>query len=66
MESPAWLLNSPDMAAVRFAHARGWIDRLVSLEAMTAHLKVRLKETLRMNYTERWLSEKRTRLLLGR
>ena len=41
MQSPAWLLNSPDMATVRFAHARGWIDRLVSLEAMTAHLKVR-------------------------
>ncbi|MEX2496424.1 MAG: hypothetical protein WD448_10065 [Woeseia sp.] len=65
MQSPAWLLNSPDMAAVRFAHAGGWIDRLVSLEAMTAHLKVRLKEALRMNYTERWLSAKKTGLLLG-
>jgi hypothetical protein len=65
MQSPAWLLNSPDMAAVRFAHACGWIDRLVSLEAMTAHLKVRLKEALRMNYTERWLSAKKTGLLLG-
>lgn len=65
LRSPAWLLNSPDMAAVRFAHRLGWIDRLVSLGAMSAHLKVRLRCDLRDNYTERWLSGKRTELLLG-
>ena len=65
MQSPAWLLNSPDMAAVRFAYACGWIDRLISLEAMTVHLKSRLKVTLRRNYTRRWLSEKKSGLLLG-
>lgn len=59
-----WLLNSPDMAAVKFAHAVGWIDRLVSLEAMTSHLKARLRNDLRDNYTERWLSQRRTQLLL--
>ena len=64
LTNPVWLLNSPDMAAVRFAHARGWIDRLVSLEAMVSHLKARLRENLRQNYTERWLSEKKTKLLL--
>jgi hypothetical protein len=53
------------MAAVRFAHRMGWIDRLVSLGAMSAHLKTRLTRDLRDNYTERWLSRKRTELLLG-
>jgi hypothetical protein len=61
----AWLLNSPDMAAVRFAHRLGWLDRLVSLGAMSAHLRVRLSRDLRDNYTELWLSRKRTDLLLG-
>lgn len=65
MTSPVWLLNSPDMAAVRFAHRLGWIDRLVSLGAMNAHRKTRLSRGLRDNYTERWLSRKRTGLLLG-
>ena len=37
---------------------RGWIDRLVSLEAMNAHLKFKPKEALRENYSERWLSAK--------
>lgn len=65
LAAPAWLLNSPDMAAVHFAHGLGWIDRLVSLGAMSAHLKARLSRDLRDNYTERWLSSKRTELLLG-
>ena len=62
---PIWLLNSPDMAAVKFAHGVGWNDQLVSLEAMTSHLKVRLTDSLKENYTERWLSGKKTQLLLG-
>lgn len=61
----AWLLNSPDMAAVRHAHGRGWLDRVVSLEVMNAHLKGRLASALRDNYTEHWLSVRRTRLVLG-
>jgi hypothetical protein len=60
-----WLLNSPDMAVIRHAHERGWLDRLVSLESMNGHLKGRLSSVLRTNYTEQWLSIKRTRLLLG-
>lgn len=62
---PIWLLNSPDMAAVKFAYGEGWSDQLVSLEAMSSHLKVRLASSLRENYTERWLSDKKTKLLLG-
>lgn len=62
----AWLLNSPDMAVIRFANSRGWLDQLVSLEAMNAHLRSRLRETFCENYTERWLSTQKTDFLLGR
>jgi hypothetical protein len=60
-----WLLNSPDMAAVRHAHSRAWLDRLVSLEILNAHLKGKLAATLKDNYSEEWLSIRRTRLILG-
>jgi hypothetical protein len=61
----AWLLNSPDMAAIRHAHSRGWLDRLVSLEALNGHLRGKLGASLRDNYSEQWLSVRRTRLILG-
>lgn len=61
----AWLLNSPDMAAVRHAHERGWLDRMVSLESMNGHLKGRVSSAFRDNYTEKWLSVRRTRLILN-
>lgn len=64
-DSEIWLLNSPDMAAVRHAHGRGWLDRLVSLERLNAHLKGRLTSNFKSNYTEEWLSVRRTRLILG-
>lgn len=63
--SDVWLLNSPDNAVVRHAHERGWLDRLVSLEAMTSHLKLRLNHPLRGNFCEAWLSSKRTKYVLG-
>lgn len=63
--SSAWLLNSPDMAAIRHAHERGWLDRVVSLESMNGHLKGRLSSAFRDNYSEQWLSVRRTRLILG-
>jgi hypothetical protein len=65
LQATPWLLNSPDMAAFRFACSRGWIERLVSLEAMTSHLKLKLPADPRKNYTERWLTAKKTGWLLG-
>lgn len=59
-----WLLNSPDKAALRFGHARGWLDRFVSLEAMVNHLRAQTTDALKGNYTESWLSDQRLRLLL--
>jgi hypothetical protein len=61
-----WFLNSPDMAAVRHAYTRNWLDRLVSLEAMTSHISARLSGQLPQNYTERWLRERKLNLLLGK
>lgn len=61
-----WFLNSPDMAAVRHAHTRNWLDRLVSLEAMANHLKLKLASALRNNYTEEWLKKRRLELVFGR
>jgi hypothetical protein len=60
-----WLLNSPDLAAVRFAHSRGLIERLVSLEAMCGLIKARLRADLRENYREAWLAGHRTAFNLG-
>lgn len=59
-----WLLNSPDKAAVRYCHQKAWQDRVVSLEDMAAHLK--LKREWRANYTQRWLSQLKTDLFLGK
>ncbi|MDH0337605.1 hypothetical protein [Metapseudomonas otitidis] len=59
-----WFLNSPDMAAVRYCHKCKWIDRVVSLEAMNRHIQAHTTTTLRENFTENWLSVRRTRLKL--
>ena len=61
----AWLLNSPDMAVLRFAHKKGWMDRLVSLEAMCRSCNARLRQDLKGNYLENWLSINRTEFALG-
>lgn len=63
--SEAWLLNSPDMAVLRFAHRKGWMDRLVSLEAMCRTCSARLSQDLKENYRENWLSANRTNFALG-
>ncbi len=60
-----WLLNSPDMAAVRFSHQSGWLDRLVSLEEMAKHIQARTSCNFKDNYTSNWLSIRKARLILG-
>lgn len=61
----AWLLNSPDMAVLRFAHQVNWLDRLVSLDAMCRVLNVRLTQNLPENFRDDWLIRKRTDFRLG-
>lgn len=60
-----WLLNSPDLAVLRFAHQVRWLDRLVSLEVMCRTINARLSQNLRENFRENWLSINRTEFSLG-
>ena len=52
----AWIVASPDKAAMRAALAEGWLDRLVSLESLCSHLRIRLARSLQRNYTKEWHS----------
>lgn len=61
----AWILNSPDMAVLRFANRKGWLDRLVSLEDMCRSMSARLSQDLRENFRENWLSVNRTDFRMG-
>ena len=59
----AWILASPDKAAMRFMFLQGWIERLVSLEKLVMHLKARTTKPLGRNYTEAWSSSERTAMV---
>jgi hypothetical protein len=56
---------SSDKAAVRAAHAFGWLDRLVSLESLASSVGARPKPPVRAQFTESRMSEWRTALRLG-
>jgi len=60
-----WTACCSDKAALRAVHALGWIDKFASLEALIQITGVRPNPPLHDQYTQRWLSETRTRLLLG-
>jgi precorrin-4 methylase len=60
-----WLLNSPDIATIRHASRRNWLDQLISLEEMRQHLNPKAKTALRTNYTRSWLSSQRTQFRSG-
>lgn len=55
LEDVAWLLNSPDKGTIRFCSRAGWLDRLISLEAMADTLGLPHGRRLRGNHTEGWL-----------
>lgn len=61
----AWLLNSPDMAVLRFANQVNWLDRLVSLDSMCRTISARLTQNLPENFRDDWLMRKRTEFMLG-
>ena len=65
LEQPAWLLNSPDKGTIRFCSRAHWLDRLISLEAMTNALGMRHASRLRGNHTESWLRRQVTQFRLG-
>ncbi len=57
-------LCSCDKAAVRAAHALGWIERVISLEALADSVGREPRPPLKVQYTEARLAEWRTSLLL--
>jgi hypothetical protein len=59
LNQKVWFLNSPDNAAIKYACTYGWSDGLVSLEAMSKHLSVSLKQPFRQNFTESWLANQK-------
>lgn len=61
-----FLFCSCDKAAVIAAHALGWIDRVVSLEALANSVGARPNPPLRVQFTELRMSQWRTALHLGR
>ncbi|MDE2661688.1 MAG: hypothetical protein OXI39_01620 [Gemmatimonadota bacterium] len=62
--SDDFALCSCDRAAVGAAHALGWLDRVVSLQALATSLGVRPCRPFKRQYTERQLEIWRTSLLL--
>jgi hypothetical protein len=60
----SWIVSSPDKAAMRFIHEMGWIDRLISLESMINRISAHTTDELKNNFTEAWMSEKRTEMLM--
>lgn len=59
-----WWLCGPDAGTVRAMHHLGLLDRMVALESLAKACGHRTSG-LPANYTEKWLSDQRTRLLLS-
>ena len=60
--SDAWLICSPDKAAVRACAFLGFLDRVIALEDLTESSGIAVP--LRQNYTRHWLANFRTVILL--
>ncbi len=63
LSGKVWWLCGPDKGTVGALHVLGLLDRMVALETL-AKASGHTVRDLRANYTERWLSEQRTRLLI--
>lgn len=61
----AWIISSPDKAAMRAAFAEGWLDRLVSLETLCNHLRIKLARNLQRNYSREWHSTEFVKLRMN-
>ena len=60
-----WIVSSADKACVRAVVALGWHERMHSLAALAAAVGAHPAPALLEQYGERWLSQVRTRYLLG-
>jgi len=66
LDGAAWLLNSPDNGTIRFCSRAEWLDRMVSLQAMTNTLGLPHGQRLRGNHTEHWLRRQINEFRFGR
>jgi hypothetical protein len=62
-KSGAWCLSASDRAAVRAGNELGFLERLVSLEALAR--AVGISARFKNHFTEKWLSALRTDILIG-
>lgn len=62
--SDTWLINSPDLAAMRFACNNGLDERLISLESMVRRISAHLTASLALQYTDTWHTQTKTKMLL--
>jgi len=60
-----WWVCSPDKASIRFTKTHKLLDNMISLEHVAGRVEARPSPTLRKQFTEAWLSERRTEALLG-
>lgn len=59
-----WKICSPDKALIRACLILGYLQRVISLESLLQKVGCTPKLTLQIQYTEKWLSQRRTDLLL--
>ena len=62
--SDDFALCSCDKAAIGAAHALGWLDRVVSLQALAASVGIRPRRPFKRQYAERQLQTWKTSLIL--
>ena len=62
--SDDFALCSCDKAAISAAHALGWLDRVVSLQALATSVGIRPRRPFRRQYAERQLQTWKTSLIL--
>jgi hypothetical protein len=60
-----WFISSQDRGCIRGGKTLGLIDRFVSLEEMSQVAGVRRRIPFRDHFTKKWLSEMRTKAILG-
>ena len=61
----AWSISSQDLGCIRGRNTLGLLDRFVSLEELAKAAGARPRTPFRPHFTKRWLSEMRTRAILG-
>jgi hypothetical protein len=65
IRADSWVLCGPDKASLRFGVRLGFRDRLVALERLLTEAGHRPKDSLRLNYTSKWLDQTLAELFIS-